>query len=83
MRSEGALERGKAKGGMALAQQMSAQASERGVQGDIALADAMGKSSGGGKSGKGMSTGLKIGIAVGVVAILGLVGFMIYKKGKK
>ena len=29
---------------------------------------------------KGMSKGAKIGIAVGIVAVLGVVGFMVYKK---
>lgn len=32
---------------------------------------------------EGMSKGAKVGIVVGVLAILGVVGFMIYKKAKK
>ncbi len=32
---------------------------------------------------KGMSTGAKVGIAVGIAAVLGVIGFVIYKKSKK
>ncbi|MEI7960718.1 MAG: hypothetical protein WCI04_00120 [archaeon] len=65
-----------------------AQATEKSVAGDIAMADAL-KSSAPTttpeEEKKGMSMGLKIGIGVGVVVVLGVVGFIIYKsmKGKK
>ena len=65
-----------------------AQATEKSVAGDIAMADAL-KSSAPTttpeEAPKGMSMGLKIGIGVGVAVVLGVVGFIIYKsmKGKK
>lgn len=66
---------------LAKAQQESAKASQLGVQADVAMAKALGKNQP--KEEKGLSTGAKVGIAVGVVAVLGIVGFIVYKKMKK
>ncbi len=68
-----------AKVGLAEAQKLSAEASSKGTEADIAMANAL--KGDGAKS--GMSTGAKIGIAVGVVLVLGVVGYIIYKKSKK
>lgn len=48
---------------------------------DVALAKALGGSSS--KSKKGMSMTAKVGIGVGVAVVLGIIGFVIYKKMKK
>lgn len=71
--------RADAKVGLAEAQKLSAEASAKGVDADTAMANALAKD-GGAKS--GMSTGAKIGIVVGVVLVLGVIGFVIYKKSK-
>lgn len=83
IKAQGQLQKNLSKRDQAKAQQMSAKASEKGVAGDIALANALAKDSPSGGSEKGMSTGAKIGIAVGVAVVLGIIGFVIYKKMKK
>jgi len=83
LKAQGQLQKNLSKRDQAKAQQMSAKASEKGVAGDIALANALAKDTPSGGSEKGMSTGAKIGIAVGVVVVLGIIGFVVYKKMKK
>lgn len=53
--------------------------------GDIALANALASKPAETPSAekKGLSTGAKIGIGVGVLAVLGVVGYMLYKKSQK
>jgi len=68
-----------AKVGLAEAQKESAKALGKGTEGDIAMANAFANKP---AEKTGMSTGVKVGIAVGVVAVLGIVGYFIYKKMK-
>jgi hypothetical protein len=68
-----------AKVGLAEAQKKSADAIAKGTEGDIAMANALASKP---AEKTGMSTGVKVGIAVGVVAVLGIVGYFIYKKMK-
>lgn len=67
----------------AKAQQMSAKASEKAVASDVAMANAMAQSTPVEPENKGMSMGMKVGIGATVVLVLGIVGFIIYKKMKK
>ena len=69
-----------AKDKLATAQQMAATASEKGVAADVEMAKALGKSA---PKDKGMSTAAKVGIALAVVAVVGVAGYFIYKKMKK
>lgn len=64
-----------------IADQKMAESLGKTVQSDVALADALGKTAP--KTKKGMSTGAKVGIAIGVVVVLGAVGYFIYKARKK
>jgi hypothetical protein len=64
-----------------IADQKMADSLGKTVAGDVALADALGKTAP--KTKKGMSTGAKIGIALGVLAVLGAVGYFVYKAAKK
>ena len=59
-------------------------ASQLGVEteSDKALALAMAKGSDQATDKPGMSTGAKVGIAVGILALLGVIGFVVYKKMK-
>lgn len=82
MRGKANINRSKAKQGLAKAQQMSAKASEKAVAGDVALANAIAANTPQAETSQGMSTGAKIGIGVGVVVLLGVIGFVIYKKMK-
>jgi len=50
--------------------------------GDIALANAIKEPEVKSNEQKGMSTTTKVALGVGVVAVLGIVGFVIYKKSK-
>lgn len=68
-----------AKVGLAEAQKKSAEALGKGTEGDIAMANALANKP---AEKTGLSTGAKVGIAVGVVAVLGVVGYFIYKKMK-
>lgn len=86
-RDKGAEARSQAKIGRTKAKLTQADtqkeiASKLGVEteSDKALAQAMLKGAETTPEKKGMSTGAKIGIAVGVVAILGIIGFVVYKK---
>lgn len=79
-RGEASKMRAEAKQGQSLAQIESAKSLGKGVEGDIAMANALASKT---PESTGMSTGAKVGIAIGVVAVLGLVGFVIYKKMKK
>jgi lysozyme family protein len=64
------------------AKKMTADAAKEGVKGDVALADAIAKSAPV-QAIQGMSTPAKIGIGVGVLALLGFGAYMIFKKKKK
>ena len=78
-RAESKIAKGQAKLGLADAQKLSAEASSKGVEGDIAMAKALDT-----KPTQGMSKGMKTGLIVGgVVLVLGIVGFIMYKKSKK
>lgn len=68
-----------AKVGLAEAQKLSAEAASKGTEADIAMANALAK---GGDTKPGMSKGAIIGIVVGVVVLLGVVGFVMYKKSQ-
>ena len=68
-----------AKVGLAEAQKLSAQAASKGTEADVAMANALAK---GGDTKPGMSKGAIIGIVVGAVVILGVVGFLMYKKSQ-
>lgn len=72
----------KAKLGLADAQKTAAK-SLQDKSGDIEMAEALAKSAPAAEEKTGMSTGLKIGIGVGIVAVLGVIGFVVYKKMKK
>lgn len=65
----------------AFAKQKMADSLATSTQGDVALANALAKT-GGSKKEKGLSTGAKIGIAVGVLALLGFGTYMIMKNKK-
>lgn len=80
MRGQANIGRSDAKKGLAKAQQLSAKASEKAVAGDVALANAMASNTPQTDVPQGMSKGLKIGLIVGGVVVLGIVGFVIYKK---
>lgn len=80
MRGKANIGRSEAKKGLAKAQQMSAKASEKAVAGDVALANAMASNAPQADAPQGMSKGLKIGLIVGGVVVLGIVGFVVYKK---
>jgi len=67
-----------AKVGLADAQKLSAEAASKGIEADVAMANALA----GKTEQKGMSKGAIIGIVVGVVVILGIVGFVMYKKSQ-
>lgn len=79
MRGKANIGRSEAKKGLAKAQQMSAKASEKAVAGDVALANAMAANTPQAET-QGMSKGLKIGLIVGGVVVLGIVGFVVYRK---
>ncbi len=81
-RSEATKTRAEAKVGMSEAQKLAAKAGEAGVAGDVAMAGALASSAPKESKSKGMSTGAKVGIAIGVIVVLGVVGFVIYKKMK-
>lgn len=81
MRGEASKTRADAKVGMSEAQKLSAKASEKGVEGDVALANALAKNQP--EESKGLSLGAKVGIGAGIVLVLGVVGYFIYKKMKK
>lgn len=53
------------------------------TSGDVALANALAKSAPKSEKSEGMSKGMKIGLVVGGLALLGVIGFVIYKKSKK
>jgi hypothetical protein len=77
-------ETAKAKQMSAKAQQESAKASQEGVKADVAMAEAL-KSTAPppeAEPKKGLSLGVKIGIGVGAAVVLGVIGFIIYKKMK-
>jgi len=80
MRGKANIGRSEAKKGLAKAQQMSAKASEKAVAGDVALANAMASSTPQADASQGMSKGLKIGLIVGGIVVVGIVGFVVYKK---
>lgn len=80
MRGQANIGRSEAKKGLAKAQQLSAKASEKAVAGDVALANAMASNTPQADAPQGMSKGLKIGLIVGGVVVLGIIGFVIYKK---
>ncbi len=80
MRGTTTIGRSEAKKGLAKAQQMAAKASEKAVAGDVALANAMASNAPQADAPQGMSKGLKIGLIVGGVVVLGIVGFVVYKK---
>ncbi len=80
MRGKANIGRSEAKKGLAKAQQMAAKASEKAVAGDVALANAMASNAPQADAPQGMSKGLKIGLIVGGVVVLGIVGFVVYKK---
>jgi hypothetical protein len=84
-KNEARTEKAKAKQTLAKAQVESAKALAKGTEGDIALAKSLEAKPDGETVKEGLSKGAKIGIAVGVVVILGIVGFIVYKKmkGKK
>jgi hypothetical protein len=50
---------------------------------DVEMAKALANATKGGSSAGGLSTGAKVGIAVGAIALLSLTAFLIYKKTKK
>ena len=81
------IETAKAKQTQAKAQVESAKASKEGAKTDLAMAEALKSSTPTPEEEpkKGLSMGAKIGIGVGVAVVLGVVGFIIYKKmkGKK
>lgn len=80
MRGKANIGRSEAKKGLAKAQQMSAKASEKAVAGDVALANAMASNTPQADAPQGMSKGLKIGLIVGGVVVLGIIGVVVYKK---
>jgi hypothetical protein len=80
-KNEARTMKAKAKQGLANAQIESAKALGKGTEGDIALAKSL-EAKPDKEVKEGMSKGVKIGIAVGVVVILGVVGFIVYKKMK-
>jgi hypothetical protein len=77
------VETAKAKRTQAQAQVESAKASTEGAKTDLAMAEAL-KSTAPPieEPKKGLSMGAKIGIGVGVLVVLGVVGFIVYKKMK-
>jgi len=79
MRAKAKIVRSEAKKGLAKAQQMAAKASEKAVAGDVALANAMASNTPQAET-QGMSKGLKIGLIVGGIVVVGIVGFVVYKK---
>lgn len=79
MRGQANIGRSEAKKGLAKAQQMSAKASEKAVAGDVALANALASNTPQAET-QGMSKGLKIGLIVGGIVVVGIVGFVVYKK---
>jgi hypothetical protein len=80
-KNEARTGKAKAKQTLAEAQIESAKALGKGTEGDIALAKSL-EAKPDKEVKEGMSKGVKIGIAVGVVVILGVVGFIVYKKMK-
>lgn len=68
-----------AKQTLANAQVESAKQMGKGSEADLELAKSLGKNAEQ-PTEKGLSKGMKIGVAVGVVLILGVVGFIVYKK---
>jgi hypothetical protein len=82
-KADAKIQTAKAKGTQAKAQIEAAKASKEGVKADIAMADAL-KSTApiAEEPKKRLSMGVKIGIGVGVAVVLGVVGFIIYKKMK-
>jgi preprotein translocase subunit Sss1 len=78
-KSEARVQKAKAKVGLADAQKESAKQMGKGSEADLELAKSLGKNAEQPNE-KGLSKGMKIGIAVGVVLILGVVGFIVYKK---
>lgn len=69
-----------AKIGLSDAQKASAEAMGKGTEGDVALANALASKP---QEKAGMSMSLKVGIGAGVVLVLGIIGFVVYKKMKK
>jgi len=82
-KADAKIQTAKAKGTQAKAQVEAAKASKEGVKADVAMAEAL-KSTAPlpEEPKKGLSMTAKIGIGVGVVVVLGVVGFIIYKKMK-
>ena len=83
LKGQSKLQTAGSKRDLAKAQQMAAKASEKGVAGDVALANALAVQAPIEEPKAGMSMGVKIGIGVGIAVVLGVVGFIIYKKVKK
>ncbi len=83
-KADARVEKAKAKQTMANAQVESAKAMAKGTEGDIALAKSLEAKADSEPVKEGMSAGVKIGIGVALVLVLGVVGFIVYKKmGKK
>ena len=82
-KADAKIQTAKAKGTQAKAQVEAAKASKEGIKADVAMAEAL-KSTAPlpEEPKKGLSMGVKIGIGVGVAVVLGVVGFIIYKKMK-
>ncbi len=80
-RGEASKMRADAKQRQGDAQIESAKSMGKGVEGDVALANALAKNQP--EESKGLSLGAKIGIGAGIVLILGVAGYFIYKKMKK
>jgi Sec-independent protein translocase protein TatA len=82
-KADARVQKAKASQIQAKAQVESAKASKEGAKTDLAMAEAL-KSTAPPieEPKKGLSMGAKIGIGVGVAVVLGVVGFIIYKKMK-
>jgi hypothetical protein len=78
-KDEARILKAKSKQTLADAQIESAKQMGKGSEADLELAKSVGKNAEQPNE-KGLSKGMKIGIAVGVVLILGVVGFIVYKK---
>jgi hypothetical protein len=79
-KNEARSQKAKAKQTQAEAQIESAKAMAKGTEGDLALAKSLEAKPDTTPVKEGLSKTAKIGIAVGVVVVLGIVGFIVYKK---
>jgi hypothetical protein len=83
-RTQAGVLKAKAKQDQAKAQVESAKASQLGVQADTLMAQSLGASAPQPEQpSTGMSKGLKIGLIVGGVVLLGVIGFIVYKSMAK